>query len=64
MNLVDKNCYQCKAGLLPGHNYTAMAKIARKIFNTVVAKPNDDLIYAPPILAVRKFFWITFGLIF
>ncbi len=31
-------CYQCKSGLLPGHNYATIVKIARKIFNRVAAQ--------------------------
>jgi hypothetical protein len=38
MNLIDKNCYQCKAGLLPGHNYSAIVKIARRLFNQISSK--------------------------
>ena len=34
----ESNCYKCKSGLLPGHNYATIIKIARKIFNTVAAQ--------------------------
>ena len=35
MNLADKNCYQCKTGLLPGHSYAATVKIAWRFFNRI-----------------------------
>ena len=38
MNNEKLNCYQCKSGLLPGHNYATIIKIARKIFNRVAAQ--------------------------
>ena len=35
MNNEKSNCYQCKSGLLPGHNYATIIKIARKVFNNI-----------------------------
>jgi hypothetical protein len=31
-------CYQCKTGLLPGHNYAAILKKAWQIYNTLAGK--------------------------
>jgi hypothetical protein len=34
----DFYCYKCKSGLIPGHNYVAIIKIARKVFDNAAAK--------------------------
>lgn len=34
----DFYCYRCKSGLIPGHNYVTIVKIARRIFNDAVGK--------------------------
>ena len=38
MNIEKSNCYQCKSGLLPGHNYATIIKIARKVFNNIATQ--------------------------
>lgn len=38
MNLMEFKCYKCKSGILPGHNYAAIVKIAWQVFKSAAAQ--------------------------